>query len=103
MSVQQNQEGTEMNGTHQLLLYADDVNMLSEKINTIKKNTGAVLCGNMQVGLGVDTQRTKYTFMPRHRKAEQSHSLLTADKSFENETKFPGNESKESKLHLRRN
>jgi hypothetical protein len=37
--VQENQVELKMNGTHQLLAYTDDVNLLGDNIDTIKKIT----------------------------------------------------------------
>jgi hypothetical protein len=46
-----------INGTHQLLVNADDVNLLGESVQTIKKNTAAFLVGSKETGLeeNIDT------------------------------------------------
>jgi hypothetical protein len=41
--VQENQDGVKLNGTHQLLAQADDVNMVGGSIGTIKKDIEEVL------------------------------------------------------------
>ena len=40
--VQVNQDGLKLNGTHQLLAYADDVNILGGSVHTIKENAEAL-------------------------------------------------------------
>jgi hypothetical protein len=78
----------ELNGKHHILVYADGVNMLGENTNTIKKNTEALFDIRGEVGLEVNTEETKYMDVSCHRNSGQYHSLVTANKSFENAVKF---------------
>jgi hypothetical protein len=59
--VQANQKGLKLNCTHQLLVYADDVNMLGRSIHTIRKNTEALVVTSKETGLGVNAEKTKYS------------------------------------------
>jgi hypothetical protein len=58
--VQENQAGLKINGTHQLLVYADDVKPLGDNIDTTKKNTETLTDTSEEVGLEVNTEKTKY-------------------------------------------
>jgi hypothetical protein len=49
-SVQENQAGLKLNRTHQVLAYADDINIVGENTDAIKKNTEALLDASKEVG-----------------------------------------------------
>jgi hypothetical protein len=46
--VQVNQDGLKLNGTHQLLFYADGVNILGESVHTIMKYTEALVVASKE-------------------------------------------------------
>jgi hypothetical protein len=45
---------------HQLLAYADDVNILEDNIDTIKKNTETLIDATRDIGLEINFERAKY-------------------------------------------
>jgi len=61
--VQVNQDGLKLNGTHQLLAYADDVNILGGSVHTVKGNAEALVVATKEIGLEVNADKTKYMIM----------------------------------------
>ena len=72
-----------LNGTHQLLSYADDVNILGGSIHTLKEDAEALVAATREIGLEISADETKYMIMSRDQKAGRNHSLGNNDSAFE--------------------
>jgi hypothetical protein len=75
-SVEENQEGLKLNGTHQLLAYVDNVNTVGKSIDAMKKN------------IEMNPVKTKYMLMLRNQEIGQKHSIKIGNRSFEDVAEF---------------
>jgi hypothetical protein len=82
--VQETQVGLILNGTHQLLAYADEVNLLRANIDTIKKNTETLIDASKEVELEINVKKTKYMLLSRHQNVGRNRDIEIANKSFGN-------------------
>jgi len=57
---QVNQDGLKLSGTHQLMAYAHDVNILRGSVDTLKKNAKSLVAATKEIGLEVNAHKTKY-------------------------------------------
>jgi hypothetical protein len=69
------------------LAYADDVNIVAENVDTIKKNT-ALLDASKEVGLEVNPEKTKYMLMSCSQEIGHKCSIKIANSSFEDVANF---------------
>ena len=68
-----------LNGTHQLLAYADDVNILGGR----KKNADALVAATKEIGLDVNAHKTKYMTVFRDQNAGRIHSMKMDNRQYE--------------------
>jgi hypothetical protein len=72
-----------LNGTHQLLVYVDDVNLLDDK-----KKTQTLIDACKEVGLEVNSEKTKYMLLSCHWNAGQNHDMKIDNRCFQNVAQF---------------
>jgi hypothetical protein len=80
--------GWKLNEMHQLLVYADDANLLRDNIVTIKKHKETLIDAIKKVGLDVHAEKIKYMLLSHHQNAEQNHDIKTVNRSFKNVAHF---------------
>jgi hypothetical protein len=86
-NFQEDEVELKLNGIYQLLVCVYDVNLLGDDLDTIKKNTH-FNDASKEVGLEVNTEKTKYMLLSRHQNAGQNHDIKIGNRCFENVAQF---------------
>jgi hypothetical protein len=78
--------GHKLNGTQQLLAYTDNVNLLGDNIYTINKNknTETLIDVSKEIGIEVNTEKTKFMFLSRHQNAGHNNDIKLENRFFKN-------------------
>jgi hypothetical protein len=83
LRVQATQDGLKLNGTYQLLVYADGVNIFGGSVYAIKKNAEAFVCSSKETGAEENADKTKYMVMSRDQNAGRNRDMKIDNNSFE--------------------
>jgi uncharacterized HAD superfamily protein len=73
--VEVSKDGLKINGTHQLLSCADDVNIQGGSVHAVKENTEALVAATKEIGIKVNAVKTKYMVMSQNQNAGRNHSI----------------------------
>ena len=87
-AIRRVQDGLKLNGTHQLLAYADDVNILGGSTHTLLENAEALVAATRGIGLEVSADKTKYMVMSRDQNAGQNHNVRIDNNTLERVEEF---------------
>ena len=77
-----------LNGIHQLLVYADDVNILGGSRHTLKQNAEALVAAARKIGLEVSADKSKYMVMSGDQNAGRIHCVRMINSIFERVEEF---------------
>ena len=77
-----------LNGTHQLLVYADDDNILGGSVLIIKENAKAFVVASKEIGLDLNADKTTCIIMSRVQNVGRSHSMKNDNSSLERVEEF---------------
>jgi hypothetical protein len=86
--VQVNRDGSKLNGSHQLLAYADDVNILGASVHTVQENAETLVVVTKEIGLEVNADKTEYMVMSRVQNAGLGHSVRINNSSIQRVEEF---------------
>jgi hypothetical protein len=87
-SVYVNQESLKLNGTFQLSVYADDVNIFGASAHTVKKPADALNVASKEMGLDVNADKSMYIVTSRDQNAGRSRNMKIHNSSFERMEQF---------------
>jgi hypothetical protein len=72
-----------LNGRHQLLAYADDVNLLRDNVYIINRNTENLIHASKEDGVEVNVEKTKYILVSSDQNAGQNRDIQIGNRSYE--------------------
>jgi hypothetical protein len=72
--VQVKQGGLKLKVTNQLLVYADDVNILGGNLHSVENKAQTVVVASKEIRIQTNVDKHKYTVMSRDQNAGKSHN-----------------------------